>query len=168
MVNKKEMKERVKKSNKGFSLVELIVVIAIMAILVGVVGTQVLPYIEKSREAKDEQVISSICTASLTAFSQNASSLDNTKKYGVNDFIGSATATSNGVTADTAAPTSVTDDLKELCKYSTITNVISDLESKKGKSLTHIQIVYDASSGDLSVSALDNSSHLIVPVITAR
>ena len=38
-----------KKDNKGFSLVELIIVIAIMAILVGVVGTQVIPYIEKSR-----------------------------------------------------------------------------------------------------------------------
>ena len=41
-----------KKDNKGFSLVELIIVIAIMAILVGIVGTQVLPYIEKSRKAK--------------------------------------------------------------------------------------------------------------------
>ncbi|MBQ6094530.1 MAG: prepilin-type N-terminal cleavage/methylation domain-containing protein, partial [Lachnospiraceae bacterium] len=35
-----------KLNNKGFSLVELIIVIAIMAILVGVVGTQVIPYLE--------------------------------------------------------------------------------------------------------------------------
>ena len=41
-----------KKDNKGFSLVELIIVIAIMAILVGIVGTQVLPYIDKSRHAR--------------------------------------------------------------------------------------------------------------------
>lgn len=47
-----------KKDNKGFSLVELIIVIAIMAILVGIVGTQVLPYIDKSRHAKDVQVLS--------------------------------------------------------------------------------------------------------------
>ena len=38
-----------KKDNKGFSLVELIIVIAIMAILVGVVGTQVVPYLNKSK-----------------------------------------------------------------------------------------------------------------------
>ena len=38
-----------KLNNKGFSLVELIIVIAIMAILVGVVGTQVIPYLERSR-----------------------------------------------------------------------------------------------------------------------
>ena len=51
-----------KKDNKGFSLVELIIVIAIMAILVGIVGTQVLPYINKSKEAKDFQIINSYCT----------------------------------------------------------------------------------------------------------
>ena len=45
-----------KKDNKGFSLVELIIVIAIMAILVGVVGTQVIPYISKSKVAKDQPV----------------------------------------------------------------------------------------------------------------
>lgn len=32
---------------KGFSLVELIIVMAIMAILVGVVASQVIPYMEK-------------------------------------------------------------------------------------------------------------------------
>lgn len=39
-------------NNKGFSLVELIIVIAIMAILVGIVGTQVLPYIDKAKKRK--------------------------------------------------------------------------------------------------------------------
>jgi len=43
-----------KLNNKGFSLVELIIVIAIMAILVGVVCPQVIPYLERSRKAKDE------------------------------------------------------------------------------------------------------------------
>ena len=61
-----------KKDNKGFSLVELIIVIAIMAILVGIVGTQVLPYINKSKEAKDFQIINSYGTAATTAYSSNA------------------------------------------------------------------------------------------------
>ena len=51
-----DMRSKRKADNKGFSLVELIIVIAIMAILVGVVGTQVIPYIEKSRKAKDTQI----------------------------------------------------------------------------------------------------------------
>ena len=45
---------------KGFSLVELIIVMAIMAILVGVVASQVLPYMEKSRQSKDQQILSSL------------------------------------------------------------------------------------------------------------
>lgn len=60
-----------KKDNKGFSLVELIIVIAIMAILVGIVGTQVIPYISKSKVAKDQQVLNSISTAGVTAYSEN-------------------------------------------------------------------------------------------------
>ena len=60
-----------KKDNKGFSLVELIIVIAIMAILVGIVGTQVIPYISKSKVAKDQQILNSISTAGVAAYSEN-------------------------------------------------------------------------------------------------
>lgn len=58
---------------KGFSLVELIIVMAIMAILVGVVASQVLPYMEKSRQSKDQQVLSSICTDVVSSIAQATS-----------------------------------------------------------------------------------------------
>lgn len=61
-----------KKDNKGFSLVELIIVIAIMAILVGIVGTQVIPYINKSKIEKDRQILSSYSTAAVSAYSMVA------------------------------------------------------------------------------------------------
>lgn len=67
-----------KKDNKGFSLVELIIVIAIMAILVGVVGTQVIPYINKSKLEKDRQIISSYSTAAVSAYSMVADQLTST------------------------------------------------------------------------------------------
>ena len=60
---------------KGFSLVELIIVMAIMAILVGIVASQVLPYMEKSRETKDQQILSSICTDTVSAIAQAESSV---------------------------------------------------------------------------------------------
>ena len=61
-----------KKDNKGFFSCRLIIVIAIMAILVGIVGTQVIPYISKSKVAKDQQVLNSISTAAVAAYSENA------------------------------------------------------------------------------------------------
>ena len=55
------------KSNKGFSLVELIIVIAIMAILVGVMAPQLIKYNEKSKVSADTQAADSVHTAILTA-----------------------------------------------------------------------------------------------------
>ena len=43
------MKKTIKRNNKGFSLVELIVVVAIMAVLVGVLAPAYLGYVEKAR-----------------------------------------------------------------------------------------------------------------------
>ena len=48
------------KSNKGFSLVELIIVVAIMAILVGFLVPQLLRYIEKTNVSHDIQFADSI------------------------------------------------------------------------------------------------------------
>jgi len=63
---KQENKNGKKLGNKGFSLVELIIVIAIMAILIGIVGAQVIPYLNRSREAKDNQILSSYITAAVS------------------------------------------------------------------------------------------------------
>lgn len=77
-----------KKDNKGFSLVELIIVIAIMAILVGIVGTQVIPYISKSKVAKDQQVLNSISTAAVTAYSENAEKITDSTAITIDNVFG--------------------------------------------------------------------------------
>ena len=58
-------------TNKGFSLVELIIVIAIMAVLVGVLAPQFLKYVEQSRRSTDIQSASSLQTAFLTAIADS-------------------------------------------------------------------------------------------------
>ena len=56
-----------KKNNKGFSLVELIIVIAIMAILAGALAPALIKYINKSKRSTDIQNADSLRTACQTA-----------------------------------------------------------------------------------------------------
>lgn len=134
-----------KKDNKGFSLVELIIVIAIMAILVGIVGTQVLPYIDKSRHAKDVQVLSGLCTDATAAYSSAASELTE-PVYTIT--INSKVSVSGG--SDTAGATKLQNAFAE---YNGVTNVKDlKLESKEGKNVTEVTIKCQDSKPMVSVT----------------
>lgn len=141
--NMKAKKEQ--KDNRGFSLVELIIVIAIMAILVGIVGTQVLPYIDKSRHAKDVQVLSGLCTDATAAYSSAASELTESV-YTIT--IDSKVSVSGG--SDTAGATKLQNAFAE---YNGVTNVKDlKLESKEGKKVTAVTIKCQDSKPMVSVT----------------
>lgn len=126
-------KEELKKDNKGFSLVELIIVIAIMAILVGIVGTQVIPYISKSKAAKDQQVLNSISTAAVAAYSENGATSDMT----IDVFGAEPTdATQKAIQADIKAASGFTD----------LTEFKKALESDAGKAVKTVTVTFSASS----------------------
>lgn len=78
------------KSNKGFSLIELIIVIAIMAILVGVMAPQLIKYIEKTKVSADLQYLDGLHTAFLTAYSdpEVVTSTNSTNNNIINNYFG--------------------------------------------------------------------------------
>lgn len=134
-----------KKDNKGFSLVELIIVIAIMAILVGIVGTQVLPYLNKSKEAKDVQIVNSYSTAAVSAYSMLAGEL--TKETGTLDV------NVYGSNSDADA-TKLAAKIKDLVGYA---NATDKMTSKTGKTASEIKITYDFDNHKIETEAVDTT-----------
>lgn len=62
----KELRKKLKKSNKGFSLVELIVVICIMAVLTGIIATAFVKYVGQSKETADQANLDELKKAANT------------------------------------------------------------------------------------------------------
>lgn len=137
---------------KGFSLVELIIVIAIMAILVGVVASQVIPYMEKSRQAKDQQQLSSVCTDMVSAITQTASNSTPVKTF---------TAELGSIT-DTTLAQNFYETRNESSLANAYTKVQGKLKSKaatdKGKGDHKIFVSYDDSTGIVTVYMTDNAT----------
>ena len=80
-----------KKDNKGFSLVELIVVIAIMVVLVAVLGSTILGYVDKSKYSKDIQGLDALKTAISTYVADPKCSYANDTEYDLLTLMGSTT-----------------------------------------------------------------------------
>ena len=122
-----------KKDNKGFSLVELIIVIAIMAILVGIV---VIPYINKSKVAKDQQVLNSISTAAVAAYSENGATGDVT----ITDVFTAIAGTDD--TSKTAE--AIRKGILSSSGFDTLDNFKNALGSDAGKVVTTVKVEFKA------------------------
>ena len=136
---------------KGFSLVELIIVMAIMAILVGVVASQVIPYMEKSRQAKDQQQLSSVCTDLVSSIAQT--SADNGEVSGF-----------SGKELNSLGDTNLEQNFAETRGKSSIADAYSAVQAKfKSKAATNggakkIFVNYDNTTGVVTVYMTKNGA----------
>ena len=149
-----------KQDNRGFSLVELIIVIAIMAILVGIVGTQVIPYLNKSREAKDLQIISSYSTAAVTAYAENAEKFAALEQAGTN-------VTIKVYSAESADPKKTWQaDIITLSGYDDDAALKAAMSSKKGSSITDVKIEIDWAAKTITATGQDASGDILEPCVS--
>lgn len=122
-------------TNKGFSLVELIIVIAIMAVLVGVLAPQYIKYVEKSRVSADAQQVEEFTGAMTVLASDVDVTLDSTKTY--------------TVTSDNTGKITISNDLKtifdSLGSVDTAKNYSYKSTSYKAQAIT-ISLAYDGTA----------------------
>lgn len=141
--------KKIKKNNKGFSLVELIVVVAIMAVLMGVLAPQFLRYVEKSRLQRDNSAIAEIANAVKIAMADETINANTPEAYitstsQVFNFPASVKKTA----ADALTPNSLGDELKI-----SIGDSVTLQSNKYSTTQPIITVTKDATTGNVTVNA---------------
>ncbi|MGM9521959.1 MAG: prepilin-type N-terminal cleavage/methylation domain-containing protein [Oscillospiraceae bacterium] len=99
----KNLLKKIRKSNKGFTLVELIIVIAIIAVLTAVLAPQYIKYVNQSRIAADDNTAATLLNEVQVAMVDAAVTADADALTGG----GSITVDNDGAVADASVPAAV-------------------------------------------------------------
>jgi type IV pilus assembly protein PilA len=143
-----------KKTNKGFSMVELIIVIAIMAILAGALAPALIKYINKSRLSTDVQTAQTIATAVQTAFS-NEDAFNDAKDVALTEV--------------TLSPcgTNFNSEFSEALNMTTVPTAKSkkDLGGKTMNQKFYFTFSGDGKNLSVYVGSTDDTTHLAYPTV---
>ena len=144
-----------KKNNKGFTLVELIVVLVILAILAAILVPALLGYIDKARNSQYEEEAHSILTAVQANATEQyakgtsaASDVSSITTY-VNAIVTPTSVSSGAITYGFADKASVTTSAHSAYTVKTITNLT--FKSQKGD-----DVVCDIDQGVITIKKVNN------------
>jgi len=99
----KKLMNKIRKANKGFTLVELIIVVAIIAVLTVVLAPQYVKYIEKSKVAADDNTAATMLQEVEVAIVDASASGDDITTGGTITISDSGTVAGGGLDSDITA-----------------------------------------------------------------
>lgn len=137
----KNLMKKIRKNNKGFTLVELIIVVAIIAVLSAVAAPQYIKYVERSRQGMDASTLEEV----RHAVEVEAALLE------------TATASDVTITVDTTGTGAISGslDAAALANVTAVTNTEVTMKSKAAKGQTFTITVAD--TGKVYWSGAENS-----------
>jgi type IV pilus assembly protein PilA len=112
-----------KKNNKGFTLVELIIVIAIIAVLAAVIAPQYIKYVEKSKAAADATTMGAVVQAVNTLCADGTITANETFTWNRTAGTISSSLTSGGHATDV---TNITGTKNLAAKSKTVKDLAAD------------------------------------------
>jgi len=132
--------------------VELIVVLAIMSILVGVVGTQVIPYLNKAKTARDLQVLDSFASAGVYAYSTKCELVPEVTTMTV-----TVTPSAGYDLYSCSDCQEVADEIRDLMNRNYLSDPGKPFKSKTYQNIDKIEVVYEFDNGRVSVHAYEGA-----------
>jgi type IV pilus assembly protein PilA len=126
---------------------------------VGVVGTQVIPYMNSSKRAKDIQILSAYATAGVAGYTYHADSAT-----GIDNFTITITPDAGGdvYTSSEEATQCIANEMLELISQNYVTNAADIFQSNEFKKIIKITVTFDFDNKIVSVTASDINGEIPV------
>ena len=136
--------------NRNFSLTELIAAIAVLAALAAIICIQVLPPLERAKEARDRELLESYLNAAAEAFADIEVKSAQSEAFLLYVYTGSYQASTEEARLQ--------EEIRKITGYLTIEEIRNAALSKKGKRITEVIIIAEPCEGSIRLQAVSGEN----------